>query len=100
MALSPAGNSGQPLKVRVVSLRYYPFDVIGWRDFTMMNSSIKLVGIALTAAVLATASAPAGASGQLPIFKACLAKAEKTPDPTAARNQCVWKHWELMAEYG
>ena len=66
----------------------------------MMKNTMKFATIALTATVLASAATPAAASGQLPIFKACLAQAEKASDPTAARNQCVWNHWDLMAEYG
>lgn len=64
----------------------------------MTINANKIAAIVMTTAVLA--AAPAQASGQLPIFKACLAKAEKAPDPRAARNQCVWDHWVLMAEYG
>jgi hypothetical protein len=66
----------------------------------MMKVTMTFAAIVMTTAVLATAVAPARASGQLPIFKACLAQAEKAPDPNAARNQCVWDHWDLMAEYG
>lgn len=66
----------------------------------MIKNSTKIAGIVITGFILATAVAPAQASGQLPIFKACLAKAEKAPDPKAARNQCVWNHWDMMAEYG
>lgn len=66
----------------------------------MMKVTMKFAAIVMTTAVLATAVAPARASGQLPIFKACLAQAEKASDPKAARDQCVWDHWDLMAEYG
>jgi hypothetical protein len=66
----------------------------------MMKNSTKIAAIVMTAALLATAALPAQASGQLPILKACLAAAEKAPNPSAARNQCIWNHWELMAEYG
>jgi hypothetical protein len=66
----------------------------------MMKCSTKIAAVVSTAAVLAAAVAPAQASGQLPIFKACLAKAEKAPDPEAARNACYWNHNDLMAEYG
>ena len=66
----------------------------------MMTLSMRIAAIVVTTAVLATAGAPARASGQLPIFKACLAEAEKAPDPEAARNQCVWDHWDRMSEYG
>jgi hypothetical protein len=66
----------------------------------MMKNTMKVAGLVMTAAILAAAVAPAHASGQLPIFKACLAKAETAPDPKAARDQCVWDHWDLMAEYG
>ena len=66
----------------------------------MMKVTMKFAAIVMTTAVLATAVAPARAAGQLPIFKACLAQAEKASDPKAARNQCVWNHWDLMAEYG
>ncbi len=66
----------------------------------MMKVTMKFDAIDLTSAVLATAVAPPRASGQLPIFKACLAQAEKASHPKAARNQCVWDHWDLMAEYG
>ena len=65
----------------------------------MMKDTMKFAAIVMTTAVLATAVAPAQASGQLPIFKACLAEAEKAQDPKAARDQCVWDHWDLMAEY-
>jgi hypothetical protein len=66
----------------------------------MMKNTMKFAAIVMTTAVLATAVAPARASGQLPIFKACLAAAEKALDPKAAKDQCVWDHWDLMAEYG
>ena len=66
----------------------------------MMKVTMTFAAIVMTTAVLATAVAPARASGQLPIFKACLAQAEKASDPKAARDQCVWDHWDLMAEYG
>lgn len=65
----------------------------------MMKNTTKIAAVLMTAGVLATAVAPAQASGQLPIFKACLVKAETAPDPKAAKNQCVWDHWDLMAEY-
>jgi len=66
----------------------------------MMRNSMKIAAAALTAALLATTMAPVQASGQLPIFKACLTEAEKAADPKAAKDQCVWEHWDLMAEYG
>ena len=65
-----------------------------------MKYMTKLAAVAMTAAILASAAAPAQASGQLPIFKACLAEAEKAPDPKIAKDQCIWEHWDLMAEYG
>ena len=65
----------------------------------MMKRTTKIAAIALTAAILTAAALPAKASGQLPILKACLSEAEKAPDPKAARNQCIWNHWELMSEY-
>jgi hypothetical protein len=73
--------------------------VIRWKERTMMRNSMKIAAAALSAALLATTMAPAQASGQLPIFKACLAEAEKAADPKAAKDQCVWDHWDLMAEY-
>ena len=66
----------------------------------MMKSSMNIAAVAITAALLAATTAPAHASGQLPIFKACLAEAEKAPDPKIAKDQCVWDHWDLMSEYG
>lgn len=60
----------------------------------------KTAGIILTAALLAGGFTHASASGQLPIFKACLAEAAKASNPEEATNQCYWNHWELMAEYG
>lgn len=66
----------------------------------MMKNTTKVSAILMTAAVLATAVAPVQASGQLPIYKACLAKAETASDRKAATDQCVWDHWDLMAEYG
>jgi len=66
----------------------------------MMKVTIKIAAIAMTTAALATSVVPARASGQLPIFKACLAKADMAPNPQAARDQCVWEHWDLMSEYG
>ena len=65
----------------------------------MSRKTAKTAGFVLAAALLAGGFTHAGASGQLPIFKACLAKAEQAADPTEARNQCYWNHWELMAEY-
>jgi hypothetical protein len=64
----------------------------------MVKSTIRVAGIVMTTAMLATAVTAAQASGELPIFKACLAKAETAKDPKAAKDQCVWEHWELMAE--
>lgn len=66
----------------------------------MMKNATTFAGIVMAAALLATAVVPVQASGQLPILKACLAKAETAADPQAARNHCMWTHWELMAEYG
>jgi len=66
----------------------------------MLKNSMKVAGIVMTAAVLATAVAPLEASSPLPILKACLEKAKKAPDPKDAKNQCIWTHWDLMAEYG
>ena len=66
----------------------------------MMKNTVKVAAIAMTVAILATAVTPAQASGQLPIYKACLAMAEKAQDPKAARNECTWDHWERMAEAG
>lgn len=66
----------------------------------MLKNTMKILAVAMAATTLVAAFSPAQASGQLPIFKACLAKAEKAPDPEAARNQCTWEHWNLMAEYG
>ena len=60
----------------------------------------KLSAVAAAAALLALANLPAQASGQQPIYQACLAKAKTASDPTEARNQCVWDHWDRMAEYG
>jgi len=65
-----------------------------------MTSIRKLTGVALAAANLAVATAPAQASGQQPIYQACLAKAKTAADPKLARDQCVWDHWDRMAEYG
>jgi len=65
----------------------------------MMKNTAKIAAVLMAAGVVATAAAPAQASGQLPIFKACLVKAETAPDPKAAKDQCVWDHWDLMAEY-
>jgi len=84
----------------MLSLGYYLLEVISWTELTMMNKSMKIAAAAITAALLTTATAPAQASGQLPIFKACLAEAEKASDPKTAKDQCVWDHWDLMAEYG
>ncbi len=66
----------------------------------MLKTTMKITAIAMSAALLVATFSPAQASGQLPIFKACLAKAKNAPDPEAARNQCTWEHWNLMAEYG
>ena len=65
-----------------------------------MKNVLKIAGIAMTSAMLATAVTPVQASGELPIFKACLAAAKSANDPKEARDQCVWEHWDLMAEYG
>lgn len=65
-----------------------------------MTSIQKLTGIAMATALLAVTAAPVQASGQQPIYQACLKEAATAPDPKAARDQCVWDHWERMAEYG
>jgi len=65
-----------------------------------MTSIRKLSGVALAAAILAVTTAPAQASGQQPIYQACLAKAKSAADPKLARDQCVWDHWDRMAEAG
>lgn len=62
----------------------------------MMKLITMIAGLALTAAMLA-AAAPAQASGELPILKACLEKAKTAPDQKAAKNHCIWNHWQLMA---
>lgn len=64
-----------------------------------MKRTTKIAVIALTTALLGATTIPAEASGQLPILRACLAEADKAPDPKAARDRCIWNHWELMAEY-
>lgn len=65
-----------------------------------MTSIHKLTGVAMAAAMLVVATAPAQASGQQPIFQACLAEAKTAADPKLAKDQCVWDHWDRMAEYG
>ncbi len=65
----------------------------------MKNLTTTIAGVALTAAMLVTA-VPAQASASLDILDACLAKAEKASDPKAAKNHCMWLHWEYMAGYG
>lgn len=65
-----------------------------------MTTIRKLTGAALAAAMLAVATAPAQASGQQPIYQACLAKAKTAENPKLAKDQCVWDHWDRMAEYG
>ena len=69
-----------------------------------MTGIKKLTGgaptVAMAVAMLAVISAPAQASGQQPIYQACLAKARTADDPKLAKDQCVWDHWERMAEYG
>ena len=66
----------------------------------MLKRMTRIAAIALTATVLGAGMSQTRASGQLPILKECLARAEKAPDPRAARDQCMWQHWDLMAEYG
>lgn len=66
----------------------------------MMKSATKVSAILMTAAALTMAMAPAQASGELPVYKACLAKAETASDRKSAEDQCMWDHWEMMGEYG
>ena len=75
-------------------------DFIRWRELTMMKRFNRIAAIATTTVLLTLTAVPVQASGQLPILKACLAEAEKASDPQAARNHCLWTHYELMAEYG
>jgi hypothetical protein len=63
------------------------------------KTTTKIAVTALAAALLTATTLPVNASGQLPILRACLAEAKNAPDSKAARNQCIWHHWELMAEY-
>jgi len=65
----------------------------------MARNTAKTAAIILTTALLAGGFTHVAASGQLPIFKACLAKAADAANPEEARNQCYWNHWDLMAEY-
>lgn len=65
-----------------------------------MTSMRTLAGVAAATALLAATTPAALASGQQPIYQACLSAAKTAKDPEAARNQCVWDHWERMAEYG
>ncbi len=98
--LFSAGNFDAVDGVETGDLRYYSIEVIRRKELTMMKNATKLAAVAMTAAILTAAVAPAQASGQLPIFRACLAQAETAADPKAAKDQCVWDHWDLMAEYG
>lgn len=82
-----------------MSQRKDPSKIIRQREFPMLKNTTNVAAIVMTGAILAVAIAPVQASGQLPIFKACLVKAETAQDPKAARDQCVWDHWDLMAEY-
>ena len=66
----------------------------------MARKTTKIFAILLSTALLAGISTHAAASGELPILKACLAKVSEAPDPEAARNQCFWNHWQLMADAG
>jgi hypothetical protein len=66
----------------------------------MLKNAIKYSGMLMTAATLTVAASSVQGSGQLPIYEACLAKAESAPDRKVATDQCVWHHWDLMAEYG
>lgn len=66
----------------------------------MIKKALKIAAIVMTGSALSIAVMPAQASGQLPIYEACLAKAETASDKKSARDQCVWNHWDLMAEYG
>jgi len=66
----------------------------------MIKKALTLSVILMTGTALSVAVAPVEASGQLPIYEACLAKAETASDKKTARDQCVWNHWDLMAEYG
>ena len=64
----------------------------------MLKQIMTITGAALTAAMLAVAvPAQAGGSGALPKLKECLAKAAQASDPVAARNHCIWRHWERLA---
>lgn len=65
-----------------------------------MTALRNITGVAMAAAMLAVATGPAHASGQQPIYQACLAKAKTAMDPKLAKDQCVWDHWDRMAEYG
>lgn len=65
-----------------------------------MTDIPKLAALTVAAALLAVTTGPVQASGQQPIYQACLAKAKTAADPKSARDQCVWDHWARMAEYG
>lgn len=64
-----------------------------------MTNLGKLAALAFASTALALAAGGAAASGQQPIYQACLAKAKEAKDPVEARNQCVWEHWDRMSEY-
>ena len=62
----------------------------------MMKLKPKLAAVALMAAMLATA-VPAQASWKVEALNECLAKAAQASNPQAAKNRCVWEHWQRMA---
>ena len=64
----------------------------------MMKLTTKFAAAGLTAAMLAVA-VPVQASWKVEVLKECLAKAEQAANPQAAKNRCVWEHWQRMASY-
>ena len=66
----------------------------------MADKTVKISGLILTTALLAGGFTHASASGELPIFEACLAKVPEAANPEQARDQCFWNHWDLMASAG
>jgi hypothetical protein len=66
----------------------------------MTRREIRGLGMAAAAAVLMVTGAPALASGELPILRECLSRVDQAREPSLARNQCLWEHYERMASYG
>lgn len=61
----------------------------------MSSKTAKIAGIILSGVMLAGSVGQAfAATGEQATYQECISKAKQAQNPSDARNQCIWNHWE------